>query len=364
MSVNKYVSSNGKTKWYFSTYYRDWTGKKIRKKKEGFKTKSEAIQAQNTFLNSQKTDSGITFDNLVSSYYEYLTSRIEKTTLATKKQIIDTKILPYFKDLPIAEIDTAKIMRWQTELMKYKNAKTGQPYSQTYLRQIHNQLSTIFNFAVKFYNLSNNPAQRCGSMGKKNAETFDFWTYEEFKQFIETTKEDIQAYTIFNLFFFSGVRLGELLALTLNDFDFYNNKININKSLAVVNGKEIIKDTKTPKSNRAISVPHAIMEMINNYVKHLYNYEPENRLFTVDKSWIHRKMEKYCNIANVRKIKIHELRHSHASHLIALGISPLTISERLGHEDIKTTLNTYSHLYPDKQNEVADILSEYVTCNQ
>ena len=71
-------------------------------------------------------------------------------------------------------------------------------------------------------------------------------------------------------------------------------------------------------------------------------------------------MRKYCEISGVRKIKVHELRHSHASHLIELNVSPLSISERLGHEDIKTTLNTYSHLYPNKQSEIAEVLTEYV----
>ena len=107
-------------------------------------------------------------------------------------------------------------------------------------------------------------------------------------------------------------------------------------------------------------MPTQIMDMVKEYAASLYDYKPDQLLFRITKSSLHREMKKYCDISGIRKIKIHELRHSHASHLIELGVSPLTISERLGHEDIKTTLNTYSHLYPNKQSEIADMLSEYI----
>lgn len=360
MAVQKYTAKNGKTLWYFSVRYNDWTGERKRKKQEGFKTQREAKEAEIDFLNSKKTDIDITFANLVTAYFDYLNARIEKTTIESKGHMIRTKIIPYFGKMPISEITTATVMKWQTELINYRNPKTDKPYSATYLRQIHNQLSTIFNFAIKYYGLTKNPAQQCGSMGKQNAEKFDFWTYEEFQQFIQATKDDIAVYTVFSLFFYSGMREGELLALTLNDFDFEKNTVSINKSLAVINGEKVSKKTKTAKSNRVIAMPVPIMEQIKEYANHLYDYNPSDRLFLTDKSSLHRDMKKYCELSGVRKIKVHELRHSHASHLIELGVSPLSISERLGHEDIKTTLNTYSHLYPNKQSEIAEMLTEYI----
>ena len=197
-------------------------------------------------------------------------------------------------------------------------------------------------------------------MGKQNAEKFDFWTYDGFQAFIQATKDDISAHTIYSLFFYSGMRMGELLALTLNDFDFEKCTVSITKSLAVVDGEPISKSTKTPKSNRVIALPPKVTDMVKSYADHLYECRADERLIQSSKASLHREMQKYCDISGIRKIKVHELRHSHASHLIELGVSPLTISERLGHEDIKTTLNTYSHLYPNKQSEVADLLSEYV----
>lgn len=146
----------------------------------------------------------------------------------------------------------------------------------------------------------------------------------------------------------------------MNDFDFEKNTISINKSLAVIDGEPTAKETKTAKSNRAIAMPVPIMDRVKEYVNQLYHYVPERRLFQSSKTLLHRDMKKYCDISKIRKIKVHEIRHSHASHLIELGVSPLTIGERLGHKDIKTTLNIYSHLYPNKQNEIADMLTEYV----
>lgn len=360
MAVSKYTAKNGQIKWRYKVWYTDWTGERRQKKKESFNTQREAKEAEADFLNSKRTDIDITFANLVKAYTENRAARVEATTLANKGHLIDTKILPYFGKMPLSKIDTNTVMRWQTELMNYRNPKTGKPYSPTYLRQIHNQLSAIFNFAVKFYGLTKNPARLCGSMGKQNAEKFDFWTYDEFQQFIQTAKDDLSVWTTFNFFFYSGVRMGEFLALTLNDFDFEKNTVSINKSVAVIEGKQRAKKTKTEKSKRTIALPSPIMDMVKEYAEHRYGYNPDDRLFLSSKTSLHRDMQQYCDISGIRKITIHELRHSHASHLIELGVSPLTISERLGHEDIKTTLNTYSHLYPNKQSEVAEMLTDFV----
>ena len=162
---------------------------------------------------------------------------------------------------------------------------------------------------------------------------------------------------IFYLFFYSGIREGELLALTLNDFDFDKNTVSITKNYARVNNQDMIQTPKTPKSKRTITLPAEIMEMVKEYGGMLYDYKPTDRLFPTQKSFLTREMVRGCKLSGVKKIRIHDLRHSHASLLIELGFAPLLISERLGHENVETTLNTYSHLYPNKHGEVAEILS-------
>ena len=121
-------------------------------------------------------------------------------------------------------------------------------------------------------------------MGKQNAEKFDFWTYDEFQQFIRTTEDNMPVRAIFSLFFYSGMREGELLALTLNDFDFEKGTVSISKSLAVIKGEAVVKATKTPKSNRVIALPQPIMDMVQEYANALYKNKPTNRLFQTSKT--------------------------------------------------------------------------------
>ena len=343
---------NERGSWNVKFYYTDWTGKRKQKKKEGFKTKKEAQAFELDFLNKCENSVDITFRNLVANYMDDCRVHLKPTTLANKQFLIDTKILPYFGDMRICDIDISTVRKWQNELISHENG-----YSQTYLKTVHNQLSAIFNFAVKYYKLPSNPAAACGSMGKKKAEGMQFWTKEEFDQFIPHVSDKPMSKVIFYLFFYSGIREGELLALTLNDFDFDKNTVSITKNYARVNNQDIIQTPKTPKSKRTITLPVEIMEMVKEYSDMLYDYKPTDRLFPTQKSYLTREMVRGCKLSGVKKIRIHDLRHSHASLLIELGFAPLLISERLGHENVETTLNTYSHLYPNKHGEVAEILS-------
>lgn len=124
--------------------------------------------------------------------------------------------------------------------------------------------------------------------------------------------------------------------------------------------EEIIQAPKTPKSKRTITLHAEIMEMVKEYSSMLYDHKPTDRLFLTSKQSLTREMVRGCKLSGVKKIRIHDLRHSHASLLIELGFAPLLISERPGHENVETTLNTYSHLYPNKHGEVAEILSKLI----
>lgn len=347
--------NNNRGSWFCKFYYIDWNGTKKQKKKEGFQTKREAQEWERNFLNRCSIDSDITFENFCVKYMEHCKARLKPTTYAGKEHMINTKILPYFKSMKLKDIKASTCRTWQDKLITDKNN-----YSQTYLKTINNQLSAILNFAVNNDYIPSNPLHKCGSMGKKNAEDIQFWTLEEFKLFYETVKDDALYSTIFMLFFYSGMREGEVFALTLNDFDFENNTISVTKSYSRHNGQDLIQSPKTPKSRRVITMPVQVMEMVKKYAGKLYGYKPTDRLFTCCKSTLARVIKRGCQKSGVKKIRVHDLRHSHASLLIELGFQPLLVSERLGHENIETTLQTYSHLYPNKQQEVADKLSNIV----
>ena len=238
--------------WFCKFYYTDWNGARKQKKKEGFQTKREAQEFERDFLNRCSIDCDITFENFCKKYMEHCKARLKPTTYENKVNIIDTKVLPYFKTLKLNEIKASTIRTWQDKLITHKDN-----YSQTYLKTINNQLSAILNFAVNNEYIGSNPMHKCGSMGKKNAEGLHFWTVDEFKIFYAAVKDKPISEAIFPLLFYSGMREGEALALTLNDFDFENNTVNINKTYVKHNGQDLIQTPKTPKSKRVITLPES-----------------------------------------------------------------------------------------------------------
>ena len=162
----------------------------------------------------------------------------------------------------------------------------------------------------------------------------------------------------FDILFYTGMRSGELLALTPADI-LPSKRININKNYAKVKGKELFLEPKTPKAKWCISIPDFLYDDIQEYVSKLYGIEKGDRIFYFTKSALEKEIKRVADKAGLPIIRVHDLRHSHASMLIELGFSPLEIADRLGHESVKTTLDTYSHLYPDKDQKLADRLNQF-----
>jgi integrase len=154
------------------------------------------------------------------------------------------------------------------------------------------------------------------------------------------------------------MREGELLALTPADIDLDKMTIRINKSYQRLNGQDVISTPKTPKSNRIITIPTKLGDCLKDYMGQCYDLQPTDRLFPYTKYFLTHEMERGCKISGVKRIRVHDTRHSHASLLVEMGFSPLLIAERLGHERVETTMEIYSHLYPNKQTEVANRLDD------
>ncbi len=284
---------------------------------------------------------------------EDLATRLKPSTLETKKSIIEDKLLPYFKDMKICNIDELAVRRWQNELLDYRNNK-GKPFSDTYLKTINNQLSAILNYAIVYYKLAKNPCRSVGSIGKSNADAMQIWTLDQFEQFIGYEKK--AASLAFNVLFWSGIWEGELLALTRNDFIHSGTdkfRLNVNKNFEVVKGTQYILTPKTDLSNRCITIPQFLYYEAIHYFDSLYEPDPEERLFYFTKSYLLNEIKRVAKTAGLTPIRIHDLRHSHASLLIEMGFNILMVSQRLGHEKVETTWQTYAHLYPDKEKMLA-----------
>jgi len=335
--------------------YTDWTGERKQTQKRGFKTKREAQAWEHEQLNKASADLDMTFESFVFRYAEDTKTRLKENTWASKEHIIRTKLLPYFGKLKMNNITAHQIITWQNELMKHAN-KSGEKYSPVYLRSIHSQLSAIFNHAVKYYGLRENPCKKAGCMGKKKNREMQFWTKEEYLKFAEVMMDKPLSFYAFEMLYWCGIREGELLALTPADFDFEKRTVSITKSYQRLNGQDLITTPKTEKSNRVIQMPQFLVDEIQDYLKQLYDIQSNNRMFTVTKSYLHHEMDRGAKEANIKRIRIHDLRHSHVSLLIDMGFSATAIADRVGHESIDITYN-YAHLFPSRQLEMADKLN-------
>lgn len=337
--------------WYVMFYYKDWQGKRIKKKKCGFKTKKEALAYENEFKDLGEVRMNVTLEEFVSIYFEDKKNELKERSIMSKKYMINTHIIPYFGKCPMDSIAPADIIKWQS-------AMTEKGYKPTYLRMLSNQLTALFNHAQNIYDLKYNPCKKVKKMGKADADKLSFWTKEEYDKFISSIPKESMYYIIFQILFWTGCREGELLALTGKDIDFEANTINIDKTYFRAEGKDIITAPKTEESVRVITIPEFLKQEIADYLGRLYDYPMEARLFPVSARAIQKKLRIQSVKEDLQLIRVHDLRHSHVALLINEGVQPLLIKERLGHKDIKITMNTYGHLYPSQQKAVAEMLNQ------
>ena len=254
--------------------YQDWTGERKQKCKRGFATKREAQEWERSFQMQTSGDLDMTFEAFTELYTKDMKPRLKENTWLTKENIIQKKILPYFGKRKISEITTKDVIAWQNELLAYRDEKR-KPYSATYLKTLHNQLSAIFNHAVRFYELRSNPAAKAGNMGSEERKEMLFWTKAEYQKFADAMMDKPVSYYAFEMLYWCG------------------------------------------------------------YLNH--------------------EMDRGAKSAGVKRIRIHDLRHSHISLLIDMGFSAVAIADRVGHESIEITYR-YAHLFPSKQTEMADKL--------
>lgn len=337
--------------WYVLTRYLDWKGERKQKCKRGFETKREAQEWERVFQQQNAADMDMNFAAFVELYINDIKPRLKENTWLTKKHIIETKILPYFSKKNVSEITTKDVIAWQNELLAFRDEKK-KPYSQTYLKTVHNQLSAIFNHAVRHYDLRSNPAAKAGNMGTEERKEMKFWTKDEYKKFSDEMMDKPVSYYAFEMLYWCGIRDGELLALTAGDFNFEKGTVTISKSYQRLHGKDVITTPKTRKSNRTIKMPQFLCEEMQDYIGMLYGYKKKERIFPISKNYLHREMDRGSRAAGVKRIRIHDLRHSHISLLIDMGFSAVAIADRVGHESIEITYR-YAHLFPSKQTEMA-----------
>ena len=342
--------NNKNNTYYVSVCYKDYLGNSKRKLKRGFKTRREAKEWEQDFLDRNNGSLEMKFDSFLDLYLEDMKQNWSPVTYSTNNSKIKKWISPYFGEMKINDIKPIDIRKWQN-MVKSNDLS---PVTQKKIRSI---IVAIFNYAVRYYDLKSNPCDKVESMGSYRRDNISFWTLDEFNEFLQFV-ENPNFKLAYKVLFFTGLRIGELTALRPSDFDFSVPKLSVTRNLQIVDGEELFLEPKTKKSKRDVVLPEDLALEIQDYISRQYGIKEEDRIFYYNKKSYGNKLTKICKEHNLKRIRLHDLRHSHASLLIELGFSPHLIAERLGHESVSVTLEIYSHLYPNKQNEVAKQLNE------
>lgn len=348
--------------WYFRTYANNSFGERKQYQKGGFRTKKEALEAESNFKATyENMYCDLTFKELWNIYKEYIGIKLKYNSCRTIVNRIEIHALPYFGDYHLKDIKASIYVRWQ-KIMDDKG------YSYKYKSSIHGAIRTMLNYGIKFYGLKSNIASEVGNFSKRDEipKEYNIWSYEEFKKFISVVDNDMYN-LLFKTLYFTGLRQGEALALTWKDLQ--DNYLIVNKTLTrkKENGKNVVNSPKTAKSNRKVKIDNRLLDSFKEFKEKCHKF------VEFDDSWyifgclkplatttVARKKDKYCALAGVKKIKIHDFRHSHVSLLLSKGVPITVIAKRLGHSDIEMTLNTYSHLLPGDEDKAINVLDNLV----
>ena len=294
--------------WYVKLYYTDYTGTRRQKMKRGLALQREAKDWERQFLEQQQGSPDMSFSAMCELFLEDKKAHAKLSSYKSEKGRLEAWVIPYFKDKPLSGITAADIRKWQAEL-KTATGANGRPLSQSYLHNIVMECSAVFNFAVKYYGLLRNPCRIAGDNIGKKVKSVQFWTHEEFNRFIATFDKSDPFYTAFLVLYYTGMRIGELMALTFADVNLKEGTIRINKTYHKIDGKTVITPPKTEKGNRTITIPRFLCKCLKQHMKRLYGATPETRIFHSSKDPYLQHMKKHEAMAGLRHIRLHDLRH-------------------------------------------------------
>lgn len=339
-----------------------------------FETKKEARKQEEIYKDKMNTCDYLKFGSIAEQYFEQLIKSNKRSTAYTYRKDYNNHLKDYFSNFYINSINSQIIDNWCVK-MENKGLTIN------YMNKIYVILTNILNYAMRLYDLKINYATIHGRFKNKNdivikdKDKLRYITYEEFEKFISVV-DDKTYYTIFQFLFRTGVRKGELIALTIEDIDLDNRLITIDKTLnEEIKGDYIINSTKN-NQNRVIKMDNTLYNIMVDYINYMKQYtDYSNKWFLfggpihLSKSTLNRYKHKYFELSGIHEITIHEFRHSHVSLLINEYVRTskeknvkidtakffLMLSNRMGHT-IQVMQDTYMHLFPTIQDEIVDLL--------
>lgn len=354
------------TGWYFVlTHGFKENGTPQQYKRRGFRTKQDAQKAlselehslmMGTFVKATK----LTYkEYLIEQYLEDKLTKVKRRTLETYTWLIEKHVIPHIGHFEISKLTPMAIQQLYNRLTKEKRI-TGEN-----IQKIHTLINDSLKKAERWSLISKNPAALVDRPLAIKSE-ITVWDLQQVKLFLKEA-EGVSRYCIFfDIALTSGMRKGEILGLRKKDIDWNNNCIRITQTLSN-DGKEIMPYTKTKAGSRSIDLPKETMkqlkkhcEMVNTEKESTSNYHDHDLVICnefgkpANSNNIRRIFRAIAKRAELPKIRIHDMRHTHATLLLLQGVNPKIVSERLGHADVRITLDTYSHLLPSMQKETAE----------
>lgn len=350
-------------KWMFQVYYKglDGINKKYRSKK--FMTKKEAQEAERQFvltLDQSINHRDMTFKDLYLAFYEYQSDKVRETTIKTYRDRI--KYLELFDKIKLRELNINHFELWKKEINKL-------PLATSYKNDLFKFVKAILNFGTRWYDFNFAPVyNKMTNFTNPNElkKEMKFFTIDEFQKFI-SVEDDIVLKPLFETLYYMGLRKGELRGLQWKDIDFYNKMMKIHKQIPSIYSMNNyrLSPLKTQNSNRDLP----INDLLINDLKKLYNCQKEYKNFSqewfvfgnetpIPKDAIRIRKNKNCKLAGVKQIRVHDFRHSCASFLINYGASITLVAKYLGHTKIDETLNTYSHMYQNKLEDIVKLINK------
>ena len=334
-------------KWYCKFYYIDWNGKSQQKKKSGFDKKREALEWERDFLQNHATNPDAKLSSICDKYLELKKLTWKDLTYQSASNVIKNHIKPFLGDMPINEITPLMISEWQKQELENVSKES--------LKLYKGILTSIFNFAKANYKLSSNPCSMSEKI-KVPKKEMNFLTIEEFKKIINVEMHD-QLVLAIKVLFWTGMRWGELTALTVQDIHYDYIRINKNHIYVSGEGHKIQNSTKSENGIRKVPIHKKLSEDIQTYLGSLYGISNDTIIFDISRDGFRRQLRRACQSSGVKTIRTHDLRHSHVALLIHMGLFPNAIAKRIG-DTPDTVINTYAHIYEEDEKALAAQLDE------
>jgi len=361
-------TKDGRT-WFYDVYYINEYGERKEKKSKLYKLKKEAEDAEREFLNSidnnEFRNKNIMFTEVYKAWLDYRVKQLKETTFYSFEKRTDKHIFAYFKSYKLHDINIKTLNNWCDDMLK-KDMKID------YVNKIIGHLQNFLDFAVDFYNFDIKvsaylqPYKISSSEQIKNSE-WNYWTYEEWKQFINVIDDEYDK-LIFNYLYFTGWRIGEVIGWRWFLFDTSKKMAKVRKEFTtkIKNKPWALIDPKTKNSIRDTDLDDELFDMLMTHYKKeekIYGFNDEMFVFGnvkhLSESTLRRKLNKYIALAGVKKITLHGFRHSHVSFLInILDLDIKEVADRIG-DTPQEVEKTYYHMFPERRNKVINMLNEF-----